>query len=75
MRQLPKPEYYLMKALIAKYALRDESELFAVALRLWSTVERFSLHGTDTAGCLWIADAVETLRHRSEIQRTADYHA
>ena len=34
MRQLPKPEYRLMQAMIAHYRLKDPCELFTCLLRL-----------------------------------------
>lgn len=72
MRQLPKPEYRLMKALVQRYNLRDESELFAVALRLLVSVERFTLEGKP-AGRQWIAGEIDRLRSASDDERSADY--
>jgi hypothetical protein len=77
MRQLPKPEYRLMKALVRKYNLRDDSEAFAVALRLLSTVEKYTIPGherlTLTTGEAWILEAVQSLRSRTDEERTTDY--
>lgn len=74
MRQLPKPEYALMRALIKQYSLQDESELFATLLRLACFVERFTI-GETAAGRLWILEAIETLRSMPESARSVEYTA
>lgn len=77
MRQLPRPEYRLMKALVKKYNLKDESELFAVALRLLTVVERYTIPGTArftlTSGETWIIETIDSLRSRSDAERATDY--
>ena len=65
MRQLPKPEYRLMKALVQKYHLEDESELFAVALHLWTEVERYK----DGQGERWIIQTIDHYRSTPAAQR------
>lgn len=72
LRQLPKPEYHLMKSLVAQLNLQDSGELFAVALRFMATVADYQLNGAP-AGRLWIQQAVESLRTLDEATRQAEY--
>ena len=53
MKQLPKPEYELMRALIAQYSLDDPCELFTALLRLAAETQQL----TDTVlidGAIWL---------------------
>ena len=53
MKQLPKPEYQLLKDMIAQYNLEDPSELITALLRLAAEVD--SLHNaTITDGSAWL---------------------
>jgi hypothetical protein len=70
MRQLPKPEYRLSRALQERYALRDISELFAVALRLMDEVERFQAVPGQNSGEQWIHQVINSYRSLSDEQRT-----
>lgn len=75
MRQLPKPEYRLMVALRDRYGLKDTTELFAVALRLMSEVERYtgstdaSSYGGVPMGTRWIQQVIQSTRTLSDAQR------
>lgn len=66
MRQIPKPEYKLMKAMVKKYQLKDDSELFQMALVLMYEV---SLHN-GIGGDKWIAQVIDSTRSLSEKDRT-----
>jgi len=70
MRQLGKPEYRLMKALLERYQLRDSAELFSVALSLMYEVSLYK-HGE---GEKWIAQVIDTLSSTPESHRTYDTH-
>lgn len=65
MRQLPKPEYYLMRDLIEKYSLRDPCELFTVALRLVHEVLRYD----QGRGEQWFINVINTYRSYPHEQR------
>lgn len=65
MRQLPKPEYALMKALKARWQIEDTSELFAIALRLMKEVEAF----TGVNGQEWITNVIDHYRSTLEAER------
>lgn len=56
MRQLPKPEYRLMKGLLERYQLRDSSELFAVALILMHEVGQYK----SGEGEKWINQVIDS---------------
>jgi hypothetical protein len=70
MRQLPKPEYRLSRVLQERYALKDISELFAVALRLMDEVERFTGPSGENEGERWIQQVINSYRSMSDEQRT-----
>lgn len=59
MRQLPKDEYRLMKALIEQFELQDPSELFTVLLRLGYEVLHF---GDKGQGKQWFIQVIDTWR-------------
>jgi len=67
MRQLPRPEYRLMKALISRYELTDVSEMFAVSLRLFHEVMRYD----NGAGEQWIRNVIN--EHRTDENETRVY--
>jgi len=66
MRQLPKAEYRLMKAMVKHFHLRDDAELFAVLLRLGYDVLHF---GDKGQGKQWFVRTVDTLRSLPDEQR------
>lgn len=68
MKQLPKPEYRLMKALQLRYNLSDISELFGVALRLMAEVELYQ----SPTGQVWIQQVINSYRSLSEAERVYD---
>ena len=49
-----------MKALVQKYSLRDESELFAIALRLLTEVEIYEVD--KHTGQKWISQVIDSFR-------------
>lgn len=65
MRQLPKPEYRLMKALVKQYHLKDDSELFAAALILMYEVSLYN----DGIGVQWIHQVIGSMRDLPEKSR------
>lgn len=65
MRQLPKPEYKLLKAMVKKYQLRDDSELVSIALALMYEVSTYKAG----QGEGWIAQVIDTLRTLPERDR------
>lgn len=65
MKQLPKPEYRLMKALQLRYNLSDTSELFGVALRLMAEVELYQ----SPTGQAWITQVIHSYRSLSDAER------
>jgi hypothetical protein len=65
MRQIPKPEYKLMKALVKKYSLKDDSELFQVALTLLYEVSLYN----DGIGDQWIHQVITSLKEMPEKDR------
>ena len=69
MKPLPKPEYRLMRALIKQYDLKDESELFGVALRLLHEVSHYK-HGE---GLTWIYQVIDSYRSLPDTTRHTDY--
>lgn len=66
MKQLPKAEYRLMKAMIEKYGLDDPSELFTVLLRLGYEVLRY---GDKGQGKQWFIQVVDTWRSNKGEER------
>jgi hypothetical protein len=68
-RQLPKPEYKLMKSLITEYNLQDETEIFAVALRLLNEVQQFDSGN----GLTWILNVIDSFRTFTAEQREEEY--
>ena len=58
MKQLPKAEYYLMKALITKHSLDDPTEAFVIALRLWYEV----MYSNEGQGKQWVMNVIDTWR-------------
>ena len=65
MRQLPKPEYRLMKGMIAKYHLKDDCELVTVLLRLGYEVTKYN----EGQGEEWFIHVIDTLRAYTQEQR------
>ena len=65
MRQIPKPEYKLMKALVKKYQLRDDSEMFQIALVLLYEVSLYN----DGIGEQWIHQVIDSTRTLPEKNR------
>ena len=73
MKQLPKPEYKLMKALQSHYNLSDASELFSVALHLMAEVGQYqSATGQyqSPTGQRWIQQVINSYRSLSEEERS-----
>jgi hypothetical protein len=70
MRQLPKPEYRLCKALQATYGITDISDLFAIALRLMDEVQRFQGVSGENRGEQWIRNVINSYHSLSEAQRS-----
>ena len=68
LRQLPKPEYKLMKALVKSLSLKDESELFAIALRLLYEVSLYD----NGRGERWIIQVINTFRSSLDKEREYD---
>ncbi len=68
MRNLPKPEYKAMKAMKRRWHLRDDSELFAVLIRLASEVMRYH----DGQGEQWVINVIESMRSIPESDRMYD---
>lgn len=69
MRQLPKPEYRLCKALQEIYGIADISELFAISLRLMDEVQRFQGVSGQNEGEQWIHQVITSYRSLNEAQR------
>ena len=69
MRQLPKPEYKLMKALVKRYALKDDSELFQIALVLMYEVSLYTERGHLDKGEQWIEQVIDSTRSLTEKDR------
>ena len=65
MRQIPKPEYKLMKAMVKKYQLKDESELFSIAL---SQMYEVSLY-KNGEGEVWITHVIDSFHTLHEKDR------
>ncbi len=61
MRNLPKPEYMLLKQLKERYQLDDDMETVVIALRLWSEVLQF---GSQGEGKAWVVNVINTWRGR-----------
>ena len=69
MRQLPKSEYYLMRAMIEQYALKDPCELFTCLLRL--TYEIIHMHDASiTDGHRYLIQIIDLLRSQPDEKRT-----
>lgn len=66
LRQLPKPEYTLMKSLVSRYNLTDTTELFAIALSLLNEVEQYN----NGQGHQWIINVIDAYRSTKEVDRT-----
>lgn len=66
MKQLPKAEYRLMKAMIEQYGLTDPSELFTVLLRLGYEVLHF---GDKGQGKQWFIQVVNQWRSNPAEER------
>lgn len=62
MRHLPKAEYHLMQAFIAKFKMDDASELFTVSLRLIYEV----LARSDIEGQAWLTSIIDHYRSYPE---------
>lgn len=58
MKQLEKPEYFLMRKLVEDFKLKDPSELFAASCVLLFEV----LHRSDLQGHDWIVRIINDLR-------------
>jgi hypothetical protein len=58
MKQLPKSEYTLMKTLIDRWQLTDESELFCVAMHLMEEVALYDPPRGET----WLHQVIATWR-------------
>ncbi len=67
MKQLPKPEYALMKAIKDQFQLDDPSEVFVVTLRMLYEV---LYHGHDNEGQEWVRQVIDTWRANKTEQRT-----
>lgn len=68
MRQLPKPEYRLLKGMITKYGFKDEAELVTCLLRLsYDLVQMKQGHIAD--GEQWLLQALHTLRTYTQEER------
>ena len=65
MRQIPKPEYKLMKAMVKKYQLKDESELFSIALSLMYEVSLYK----NGEGEVWITHVIDNVKTLPEKDR------
>jgi hypothetical protein len=65
MRQLPKSEYHLLKAVIAHYNLEDASEAVSVALRLLYEVTLYQ----DGHGEQWLLRVIDDIRSIPDTQR------
>lgn len=75
LRALPKPEYRLMKGLVDLLGLEDESELFAVALRLLYEVRQYkpdTVAGGLSVGQQWIVQVIDSYRSLKEEDRVYD---
>lgn len=59
MRQLPRPEYHAMKAMQKLWHIDDDSELFAVCIRLAYEVSLYQ----DGMGEQWILNVIDALRN------------
>ena len=70
MRQLPKAEYRLMKAMISHLDLRDEAELFTVLLVLGYEALRLQLPNGGS-GQEWIRNIID--HTRSTVQEARVY--
>jgi len=64
-KYLPRPEYYAMVAMVKRWHLDDQSELFAMLVRLASEVMRYQ----DGKGEQWIMNVLDALRSMPEAQR------
>lgn len=72
LRSLPKPEYKLMRQLVDLLGLKDESELFAVALRLLYEVRQYkpdTVNGGLSVGQQWIVQVIDSYRSMTEEAR------
>ena len=68
MKQLPKPEYTLLKELIEAYSLKDASEAVTVLLALAYEVRQLKdAHIAD--GAHWIVQVIDHVRSRPESAR------
>ena len=70
LRSLPKPEYRLMKRMVEQYKLKDESELFAIALRLLYEVGQYQ--PLEQTGYKWIVQVIDSYRSLKEEDRVYD---
>lgn len=69
MRQLPKAEYRLMQAMIAKYGLDDPCELFTCLLRLGYEIINSEHFGRTGGEKYWQQNIIATYRSNPVEQR------
>ena len=69
MKQLPKPEYRLMKAIIEEYQLDDPSELFIIGMRVLLDMRRFTM----VDGEQWVQNVINQWRSESDSERSYEF--
>jgi len=68
MRQLEKPEYFLLKALKEKYNLDDSREVLIIGLRMLEEVSRYGQENNH-AGKKWLANVISSWRTQKGHER------
>lgn len=65
MRQIPKPEFKLLKAMVQKYHLKDDCELITIALSLMYEVSTYK----NGQGEQWIANVMSSIQSLPDSRR------
>ena len=66
LKPLPKAEYTLLKAIVKRYSLKDDSEAVLIALRLLYEVRQFK----DGQGNQWIVNIINEYRTDPNAERS-----